>query len=100
MIVACYDWSETDVAETKRRGDIVCNALNDYRTRVGTFPNTLDLLVPKYLSAIPEPTVGKRMWKYQTYVDNSAYLLSVALRSEREPELHASEVGGWVYDTK
>jgi len=96
----CYSWRESQVTETKKRGDVVRHALNEYRTKTGSFPKSLDALVPEYVKVIPQPTVGRRAWNYKAYLDNTGYLLSVALRSEREPELHAAETGEWVYHTK
>jgi hypothetical protein len=88
------------VAETKRRGDVVRNALKEYRTKTGSFPEKLDALVPQYLNAIPQPTVGKRIWKYDVYADGQAYTISPALRSEYEPLLQGDQNPGWTFDTK
>jgi hypothetical protein len=88
------------VAETKRRGDIVRHALERYRERTGKFPTDLQSLSPEYLQAVPRPTVGAKEWKYATYQTNTDYLLSVAIRYESEPELHADPTGEWTYDTK
>jgi hypothetical protein len=100
ILAACYVWPDAQVVETKRRGDIVRHALGRYRERSGKFPKTLQSLSPEYLQTIPQPTVGKREWVYETFVSDSAYLLSVAIRSDYEPELHAGTTGDWSYDTK
>jgi hypothetical protein len=98
-LASCVNWSDADVAETKRRGDLVRQALEQYRSRTGTFPRELQSLVPTYIDTIPKPRVGRKVWKYETYQGDSDYLLSVAIQSQSEPELHADQIG-WTYDTK
>lgn len=102
VFAGCHNWNwrESQVAETKKRGDAVRHALSEHNKKTGAFPASLDALVPQYLKEIPQPTVGQRKWNYKTYVDKTGYLLSVAVDSEREPELHATETGGWVYKQK
>lgn len=97
---SCDNWSETRVVETKRRGDIVCRALNAYRARNGKFPNDLKDLQPQFLSDIPLPTVGKRGWTYETYQSGQSYNLSVGIRQESEPLLQTQSAERWSYDTK
>jgi hypothetical protein len=99
IIPSCSKWSDADLARTKEHGDIVRNALQQYRDRMDSYPKDLQSLIPDYLDKIPEPTVGKKMWTYKTYQQRSDYLLSVLTRSESEPELHADPIG-WTYDTK
>jgi len=96
---SCSNWSDADVAITKNHGDVVRHALQQYRDRMGSYPKDLQSLIPDYLDKIPEPTVGKKMWRYKTYQQHSDYLLSVVPRSDSEPELHADPTG-WTYDTK
>src|SRR3954454_8001462 len=76
LLTSCDNWSDTQVAETKRRGDIVCRAIEAYRTRNGKVPSDLKELQPDFLHEIPQPTVGKRAWTYETYQSGQSYNLS------------------------
>ena len=100
FLASCSDWSDAQVAETKRRGDIVCRALEAYRARTGKVPTDLKQLQPDFLHEIPQPTVGKRTWIYETYQSGQSYNLSVAIRRESEPLLQTQSAEGWSYDTK
>jgi len=100
FLASCSDWSDAQVAETKRRGDIVCRAIEAYRVRNGKVPSDLKELQPDFLREIPQPTVGKRAWTYETYQSGQSYNLSVAIRRESEPLLQTQSAEGWSYDTK
>ncbi len=100
LLASCDNWSDTQVAETKRRGDIVCRAIEAYRTRNGKVPSDLKELQPDFLREIPQPTVGKKSWTYATYQSNHSYNLEVAIRRYSEPLLQTQSEGGWSYDTK
>ena len=100
LFASCDNWSDAQVAETKRRGDIVCRAIEAYRARNGKVPSDLKELQPDFLREIPQPTVGKRAWTYETYQSGQSYNLSVAIRRESEPLLQTQSAEGWSYDTK
>jgi hypothetical protein len=53
------------IDETKRRGNIVIQALVEYHADHSNFPNQIDELVPKYLDEIPRPDWGLRAWTYE-----------------------------------
>src|SRR5262245_45836666 len=99
-ILASCAWSDAQVAETKRRGDIICKAIEAYRARTGKVPGELKELQPHFLSEIPQPTVGKKTWTYATYESSQVYILQVAIRSQSEPLLQTQSEGSWSYDTK
>src|SRR6058998_2375239 len=63
-VTSCGNWSDKNVHETKRRGDVILHALEQYRLRTGAFPNDLKQLVPEYVKEIPQPSVGARSWEY------------------------------------
>ena len=103
LLSACGDWSRANVEETERRGDIVAAALKNYRDRTGSYPDTLQKLVPQDLNRIPQPTVGKREWEYETWPtkDGRGYFgLKVAIRFQSKPLLQTNNEGGWSFDTK
>jgi len=100
LVLASCGWSDAQVAETKRRGDIICKAIEAYRTRNGKVPSDLKELQPDFLREIPQPTVGKKSWTYATYQSGRSYNLEVAIRQYSEPLLQTQSEGGWSYDTK
>ena len=100
LLTACSNWSDAAVAETKRRGDVICRAIESYRGRHGRVPSSLSELQPEFLSQIPEPTVGKKRWEYASYENGQAYNLEVAIQRYSEPLLQTQSEGGWSYDTK
>jgi hypothetical protein len=100
LVLTSCGWSDAQVAETKRRGDIICKAIEAYRVRNGKVPGDLKELRPDFLSEIPQPTVGKKTWIYETYQAGQSYNLSVAIRRESEPLLQTQSTEGWSYDTK
>ena len=100
LLASCDRWSDAQVTETKRRGDTVCRAIEEYRARTGRVPNDLKELQPQFLSGIPQPTVGKKAWTYEAYQSGQSYNLSVAIRRESEPLLQTQSAEGWSYDTK
>ena len=100
LILASCGWSDAQVAETKRRGDIICKAIEAYRARTGKVPGDLKELRPDFLAEIPQPTVGRKIWTYAMYESGRAYNLEVAIGSQSEPLLQTQSEGGWSYDTK
>jgi hypothetical protein len=101
LLSSCDRWSDKQIHETERRGDIVRSALEEYKRQIGTYPNNLEQLVPKYLERLPLPTVGEKKWSYEVFHTGQWYLIRVVIRSEREPLLQATaDSAGWTFDTK
>ena len=88
-------WSDTQVAETKRRGEIVCHAIDAYRTRNGKYPFQLSELQPKFIGEIPRPTVGYKEWHYDLIDNGRDYWLQV-VASEFGPQLDRTSAE-WSY---
>ena len=97
---ACDNWSDRQVAETKRRGENVRHALDQFHQDTGSYPTDLEVLSSKYLHEIPQPTVGKRKWNYEVFGGGASYALSVQIGSQSEPLLQATSESGWTFDTK
>ena len=95
LILASCGWSDAQVAETKRREDIICRAIEAHHVRTGKVPSELKQLHPDFLREIPQPTAGKKIWTYATYQSGQAYTLEVAIRSQSEPLLQTQSEGGW-----
>ena len=98
--LASCGWSDAQIAETKRRGDTICKAIEAYRARTGKVPSDLKQLQPEFLAEIPQPTVGKKTWTYASYQSGQTYNLEVAIGRYSEPLLQTQSEGGWSYDTK
>ena len=87
--------------ETERRGEMIQGALAKQEQFLGTYPDQLEALVPRFLPSIPLPTVGARRWEYRVYENGHYYRLRVATSNDSEPLLQTdSNPGGWSYDTK
>jgi type II secretory pathway pseudopilin PulG len=97
---ACDNWSAKEVQKTKEVGAIVQAALERFRTETGRYPADLQTLVPTLLPAIPQPTVGRKRWKYEVFKDGVSYAISVQVDSSSEPLLQATSESGWTLDTK
>ncbi len=94
-------WTPDRVAESQRRGETIVLALRQYNIDHSVYPAALNDLVPKYLTAIPAPTVGTRKWKYTL----RPYYFSLAFGSRASsssdalyPSCSHLENGGWYTD--
>ena len=83
-LTSCNKWSDRGVAESKRRGDIVCQAVEAYRQKNGRYPFQLNELQPEFLCEIPQPTAGYEQWEY-TVIDNETNYWSHVVASEGGP---------------
>jgi hypothetical protein len=59
----CSDKRRID--ETKRTGNQVIQALEQFRSDRGHYPKSLSDLSPKYLRELPAPTWGVKKWQYE-----------------------------------
>jgi hypothetical protein len=53
--------------ESKRRGARIVQALAAYESQHGTYPETLNELVPRQLAQVEPPTWGLQRWTYRRY---------------------------------
>ncbi len=91
-----WKWSASRTAETKRRGEVICHAIDAYRARSGKYPAELADLQPAFLKQIPQPTVGYKKWHYMLIDGGTDYWLKVGA-SEWGPQLNKTGTGGWEY---
>ena len=91
-----WKWSASRVAETRRRGDIICGAIEAYRAKTGKYPAELSELQPEFLRDIPQPTAGYKQWEYDLIDQGTNYWLHV-FASEFGPQLGKTGTGGWEY---
>jgi hypothetical protein len=70
LAVALYRQTQSDdapLAESKRRGATVVEALERYHADHGAYPGTLQELTPAYVPAIQPPTWGTGEWRYRRF---------------------------------
>jgi hypothetical protein len=96
FLAACNKWSDARVAETKRRGDIICHAIDAYRTKTGKYPFQLKELQPEFLHVIPQPSAGGKEWQY-TVVDNGTDYYLQVFGDEFGPILGRRKEEKWDY---
>jgi len=91
-----WKWSSSGIKETKRRGEIVCHALDAYHLKNGKYPFKLEEIRPEFLREIPQPTTGNKEWEYTRLDDGADYWLQV-FASEWGPQLDRTSQKGWQY---
>jgi type II secretory pathway pseudopilin PulG len=68
--VAVFMYAHRDdgrLEESKVRGAAIVTALGAYRAERGTYPETLQELVPRYLAEVEPPTWGLERWTYRRF---------------------------------
>ena len=91
-----WKWSASGVAETRRRGDAICHAIDAYRAKAGKYPSRLEDLQPAFIREIPQPTVGYKKWAYMLIDQGTNYWLHV-VASEFGPQLDKNVGEHWQY---
>ena len=90
-----WKWSTSGIAETRKRGDIVSDAIEAYRAKTGKYPADLRELQPEFVREIPPPTVGHKQWEYSLIDQGTDYWLRV-VASEFGQQLGRTR-SGWEY---
>jgi hypothetical protein len=91
-----WRWSASGVSETRRRGDIICGAIEAFHAKTGRYPAGLRELQPEFLRQIPQPTVGYKRWQYELLDQGTRYWLKV-VASEFGPQLDKTSDHRWQY---
>jgi hypothetical protein len=81
-------------------GDEVVAGLMAYKQDHGTYPATLEELVPQYLPAVPKPPLGQQKWEYELTPDNAElFNLHVLRTSARSGAFFGYDIttGKWYY---
>ena len=77
-------------------------ALEAYHSERGTYPPSLDELVPDYLPSVPDPAWGLGRWTYRRYAGDAAgapvyFSLAVPANDSGYPVLfYDVTMGSWV----
>ncbi len=89
-------WREADVQSTIVKGDEIRSALAAHYADHGSYPSTLDGLVPAYLPEVPVPDTGLKVWSYRIWRGGEGYELGFAANESRYPEASTDErTPGW-----
>ena len=80
--------------ECQRRGDLIIEALLQYKNDYGSYPETLDKLVPKYIDEIPKLPDYNR-WSYNVNEDGSFGLDFSAFEYNYPCYYYESNDGQW-----
>jgi hypothetical protein len=91
-------WYPWKVRASKTRGNALIAAIDAYKRDHNRYPDTLDDLVPRYVSKIEQPTAGGERWDY--YSEYSGSTFTLAFEDDRasvprwyyRPDLHR-----WVF---
>lgn len=65
-----YWWAHRDqgsLEQSKEVGAAIVEGLEMYRARHGTYPATLEELVPEYIPRVEPPTWGLERWRYRRF---------------------------------
>lgn len=98
--VAVYVYAHRDVGDietAKAQGAQIVDALEAYRAAEGSYPETLDALVPGYLPRLDPPAWGME-WEYRRREESpGGFQLMVAANTSRFPLLYYDPVArDWV----
>ena len=91
------NWFPGKVDESKRRGDLVVQAIELYQNENDEYPQQLDDLVPKYIGTLPLPTAGACKWEYSRSTEPRGYWLRFTTK-DRYPMCRLEENGEWFED--
>jgi len=73
---AGYKWAKHDVRITCDKGKGLVQCLEEYRKTVGQYPNSLKLLVPKYIEKVPRTAIiGSPPFRYRIYSNGQNFSL-------------------------
>ena len=67
---------QPDIADCQEIGNTIVIALEQYKNDHGQYPDQLSLLVPHYLSNIPDHLVGDKKWEYELSSNKDAFTLT------------------------
>ncbi len=87
-------------AETMKIGGDIINALETYHSEHGRYPNTLDDLIPKYITQIKPPPWGETGWLYKRhkkdFVLEVGYEIGAGTDYLYPVRFYSSSHGSWI----
>lgn len=91
-------WYPWKVRESKIRGNTLIGAIDAYKGDHGRYPDTLDDLVPQYISKIEEPTAGSKKWDYYSEYAGSTFTLAFEDDNANVPRwYYRRDLHRWVF---
>ncbi len=103
ILTGCVGYNENDMRSVIGKGDLLVFAINDFRVKEGTLPESLENLLPNYLEELPSFKFGGRNFYYRTYtIEDGAteFSLSCILRPGGFSLLAAHAVERLKYDPR
>jgi hypothetical protein len=98
--VGVYWWAHRDegrLEESKERGAVIVQGLESYHARHGTYPESLDDLVPDHAPGIEPPTWGLERWRYRRFTpEDVAAAAAAAADSPAAPGTSGEAAAGRV----
>lgn len=93
-------WDEKSVKESIRRGNLIANSLEKYKSKYGVYPEVLVGVVPEFSSRVKPPVVGDGEWEYEK--EGEGFYLGVnGVDLELDPVLYRThENDEWYMDTR
>ena len=70
LIFSSISFHNYDISIALKRSEVIIAAVNQYHQDQGRYPETLQNLVPGYLSEIPEPRIAPGVFSYGGAPDN------------------------------
>jgi hypothetical protein len=64
-VMEIWSWRSAAISASKQRGNTIVAAIVQYHLDNGELPDSLNALVPQYLSSVPPPVAGSRKWIYE-----------------------------------
>jgi hypothetical protein len=99
LLVSCLGcnrgWNDRVIAESKATGDGIIDKLSKYQRDHGSYPASLEALVPKYMESVPLPVAGERRWIYVMFDDGRAFELRFESKSQGKTCCYDTTALGW-----
>ncbi|MEO8377052.1 MAG: hypothetical protein ABI579_05215 [Candidatus Sumerlaeota bacterium] len=99
LLLYLWDTSEPRYFKAQKgspfpEGAAIREALKAYRADMGSYPNQLAALVPRFIEAVPSPKWGGDRWSYRPEKPDD-YTLSVSREADGRPTYFIHSGGKW-----
>ena len=84
-----------NLAEAVLSGIYIVEGLEKYQDDFGAIPDSLNELVPKYITRVHEPKWGEK-WKYYPSEDKKSYILELKCKYSNDYLNYDSEFDRWM----
>jgi hypothetical protein len=94
------NWSEDAVSESKKRGDEIVFYIEEFKTKYGNYPQSLEDLPSEKLSKFKSPLAGNKTWIYENEPLAKSYSLRVGTGNLETGPILRRDHRYWIYDTQ